>query len=444
MPAPRSAESGHASAPRRHGRRPWWIPHFLGSVPDIEPQLLTLLGLVSLALFFEQYDLSMLTSALKFIAADLGMAESDLGGYTSLMRLGALPAFIIIPFADRIGRRHLFLASVIGTSTATLLTALSQSAAQFVVCQVVVRTFLVTGLSVAFVIVTEEFPAVHRGWAIGMLGALGTCGNGLGAALFAAIHVLPYGWRALYLIGVVPLLLLPRFRRDVRETKRFQRHREHRAEMDDAAGALRWLQPLVELARRHPWRATAIGVVGILGPFGSMAVFQFIGYFTQTVHGWEPWRFSVMVLVGGGIGIIGNVVAGRLGDRFGRRIVGLVFMALFPVCVWIFYRGPGWSLPLSWTVLVFCATAGDVVMRALSTELFPTSHRSAAAGWLSLVNTVGAAAGLGVVGLGTRAPGDLARMISLLSLSMLVAGCLLFLLPETSRRELEAINPDEK
>lgn len=134
------------AAPRQRGRRPWWIPHFLGGVPDIEPRLQTLLGLVALALFFEQYDLSMLTSALKFIAADLDMAESDLGGYTSLMRLGALPAFIVIAFADRIGRRRLFLASLIGTSVATVLTALSQSAAQFVVYQVVMRTFMVTGL----------------------------------------------------------------------------------------------------------------------------------------------------------------------------------------------------------------------------------------------------------------------------------------------------------
>ncbi len=432
------------SAPARARRRPWWIPHFLGGVPDLEPRLLTVLGLVSLALFFEQYDLSMLTSALKFIATDLGMAESELGGYTSLIRLGSLPAFLIVPFADQIGRRRLFLVSVVGTSLGTLLTGFSQSAAQFVVCQVVVRIFLVTGLSVAFVIVTEEFPAAHRGWAIGILGALGACGHGLGAALFAAIHRLPYGWRALYVIGVVPLLLLPRFRREVRETRRFERHRDRRAAAGgDPAGLTGWLHPLVELARQHPLRALAIGLVGGLAPVGSMPVFQFIGYFTQTVHGWEPWRFSVMVLVGGGIGIIGNVVAGRLGDRFGRRVVGLSFMCLFPIFVWVFYRGPGWSLPFAWTLLVFCSTATEVVIRALSTELFPTSHRSAAAGWLSFVSTLGAAAGLVLVGLGTRAPGDLAQMISLLAFAVLIASVFLLLLPETSRRELEAISPED-
>jgi len=431
------------AAPAQRRRRPWWIPHVFGGVPDVEPRLLTVLGLVALALFFEQYDLSMLTAALKFIAADLQIPESELGGYTSVIRLGSLPALMVIPFADRFGRRRLFLLSVVGTSVATLLTAFSQTAWQFVICQVVTRTFLVAGLSVAYVIITEEYPAEHRGWAIGMLGALSACGNGLGAGLFAAIHALPYGWRALYVVGVVPLLLLPRFRREVRETERFERHRRRAGHGDAPITLLSWMQPLAELARTYPMRALAIGLVGGLAPVGSMAAFQFSGYFTQTVHGWEPWRFSAMVIFGGGIGIIGNVVAGRLGDRIGRRVVGLFFMTLYPVAVWVFYRGPGWSVPGAWVLLVFCATASEVIIRALSTELFPTSHRSAAAGWLSFVNTIGAATGLWLVGLGTREPGDLARMISLLSLAVAVAGLFLLALPETNRRELEAISADD-
>src|SRR5207245_805852 len=87
------------------------------------------------------------------------------------------------------------------------------------------RTFAILCGAVAVVIVSEEFPAQHRGWGIGMLSALGACGGGLGVALFAAVNVLPFGWRALYALGAVPLLFLPLFRREVRETGRFERHR---------------------------------------------------------------------------------------------------------------------------------------------------------------------------------------------------------------------------
>ena len=91
-------DSSRSFRPAREN--PWWIPPFLGGVPDVEPRLVRLLGLVSLALFFEQYDNSMLTSALKYIADDLGMAEDQLGWFLALVRLGAVPAFLIVPFAD--------------------------------------------------------------------------------------------------------------------------------------------------------------------------------------------------------------------------------------------------------------------------------------------------------------------------------------------------------
>jgi MFS family permease len=421
---------------------PWWIPPFLGRVPAIESRLLRLLGLVALALFFESYDISMLTSALKFIAEDLGMAETDLGGYLAAIRLGSLPALLVVPLTDRIGRRRVFLLAVIGAGLSTFLTAFTQSAAQFVAVQMVTRTFMVAGAAAAVVMVTEEFPAEHRGWGIGMLGALAACGHGLGAVLFAAIDVLPYGWRALYAIGIVPLAFVPRFRRDVPETNRFASHLE-RAGTKAGRGLGGWLRPLVSLARTHPSRALLLAVVAVLFAVGDSPVYQFTGYFTQTVHGWSPGQYSTMVIVGGAIGIVGNVVAGRLGDRVGRRAVGALFLALFPLSAWIVYRGPAWGVPLGWTLFVFCETAAAVVIRALSTELFPTSHRGTSAGWIASVQTLGWAGGLVLVGLGTRGPGDIARMTSLLSFAALLGGLVLFLLPETRRRELEAISPTD-
>jgi MFS family permease len=415
-------------------RAPWWVLPLFGRAPDLEPRLWTLLGLVALALFFEQYDQSMLTSALKFIAADLGMSEADLGVYLGAIRLGALPAFLIVPFADRLGRRRLFLGCVVGSSVGTFLTAFAGTAVAFVVLQMATRTFLLAGAAVAFVIITEEFPAAHRGWGIGILGALGACGHGLGAALFAAIDRLPHGWRDLYAVGLLPLFLLPVFRRGIAETARFARHA-------GVQGSTEWWRPLVALARTHPGRAGALALAGGLVAVGESAVFQFTGYFTQSVLGWTPGEFSTMVIVGGAVGIIGHVVAGRLGDRIGRRTVGLMAFGLFPAFAWLFYQGPrGWGVPAAWIAFVFCGSAGDIVVRSLSTELFPTSHRGTSAGWLSLVQTMAWAIGLGLLSLGVRGPGDLERVTALLSLAVLAGGGALLLLPETRRRELEAIS----
>jgi predicted MFS family arabinose efflux permease len=201
---------------------------------------------------------------------------------------------------------------------------------------------------------------------------------------------------------------------------------------------------LIRLARTHPLRALGIAVVGGLFSIGEVSVFQFSGYFALTHHGWTPAQFSLMFIFGGAVGIIGNVFAGRLGDSIGRRWVGFAVLVLFPLFAWTFYHGPSWSLPPAWIAFVFCNTASGVIIRALSTELFPTSHRGTAAAWLALVQTLGWAAGLAIVGAGTQAPGDIARMTGFTSLAVLAAGFALLFLPETRQRELEEISVGER
>jgi len=417
-------------------RNPWWIPPFLGGVPEVESRLIELLGLVSLALFFEQYDNSMLTAALKHIASDLQINESQLSGFLAIIRLGALPSLLLVQFADRIGRRRIFLISVIAFSSGTLLTGFAQTAQQFVVLQMFTRMFMIAGSAVAAVIIIEEFPAAHRGWAIGMIGALASCGQGMGAALFAAVDVLPYGWRFLYAVGVIPLLLVPKLRARVSETARFRQH--HAARGGTATGP--WYEPLQLLARAYPGRTLGVALVGGLFAVGEVSVLQLSGYFAMTVHGWTPGQYSLMFVGAGAVGIVGNVVAGRAGDRVGRRAVGVTVLTVFPLSAWAYYNGPSWLLPLAWAVLIFCITAASVVVRALSTELFPTSYRSASSAWVNFIMTLGWSLGLAIVSWGTNEPGDLARMVSAVASVSFAAAVALLFLPETYRQELEVIS----
>ncbi|MEO2168760.1 MAG: MFS transporter [bacterium] len=421
--------------------RPWWIPFFLGAVPDVGPHALMMLGTVGFAVFFEGYDLSLLTSALSFIAADLDMAEETLGGWTGLIRLGGLPAVLLLPFADRLGRRRVFLASLIGLSVATLLTALSPTVEAFVGLQMIARVSYVTFSATAVVIIAEEFPAEHRGWGLGIFGAMSALGYGASAILFSFVEVLPGGWRSLYLIGAAPLLFLPMFRRNIRETHRFEAGRDERVASGDAATGLHaWIQPIRNLATTYPRRMIGVTLACFLFASGELPAMQFVGYFVLEERGWEPWHFATMVILTGSIGLAGNVYAGRLGDRFGRRPIGLITMTLVPVGAICFFHARDALLPVFWIVLSLGTIASNLVLRALVTESFPTDQRSTAAGWMTLLGTLGAATGLWAVGLGRGAGIELTTIISLVSLVAIVAGLCLFLLPETSRRELEDIS----
>ena len=393
---------------------------------------------MGLGLFFENYDIGLVNAALPQIARGLGIDDGDTGFTVAAIRLGGVGAFLVLPFADRLGRRRVFLASLVGMSLGTFATALAQTSLQFALLGMATRVSLLTVSALALVILVEEFPAQRRGAAIGCLSVLGGLGFGVSAGLYAAVDILPFGWRALYAVGILPVLLLPLFRRGLVETRRFERDRDGRA--GRAAGGLgAWTAPLAALARTHPRRVIAMGGAGLLAAMGGIAAFQYTSFFVQSVHGWKPGHYTLLVFGGGLLGLLGNVVGGRGSDRFGRRRVGFACLSLAPLFIASFYLGPVGTLVLTWGLGVLCTSAGEVVIRALSAELFPTSHRGSATGWLILVQSLGWALGLLLVGLGPDGWAELAWTITAISLACAAAGVCLLFVPETNRRELEGI-----
>ncbi len=51
----------------------------------------------------------------------------------------------------------------------------------------------------------------------------------------------------------------------------------------------------------------------------------------QADHGWAPGQFTAMAMVAGMAGIIGHPFAGRFADRRGRRPVGFLLFAVYPL-----------------------------------------------------------------------------------------------------------------
>jgi MFS family permease len=351
------------------------------------------------------------------------------------VRLGAIPAFLILPLADRFGRRRLFLIALIGMSLATFCTGFAQTAMQYVAIQTVTRTFVVVSISTAVVIVAEELPAEHRGWGIGMLGAISSFGFGLGALLYAFVEVLPFGWRSLYIVGVLPVLMAPMLRRRVPETDRFERHR---VESERDAGPSAWGRPLLEMLRTYPARSLAVAAMALLAATGFNPAFGLLSDFVQTSHGWAPSSYSLMAVLAGAFGVIGNPAMGWAADHFGRRPVSLVAFGLFPVMAFAVYFGPGNGVPFFWAPLVFLLTGGNVLMRIVTTEIFPTSSRNTAMGWETLQETLGAAVGYALVGGLTVIDASIAPAVVVVSALTIFAAAVVWMLPETAGRELEA------
>jgi len=412
----------------------------LGRPPALTPHQWHLLGIVGAANLFDNYGVAILGLALPQIQAGLGIAEADVGSLTAIVRLGVIPAIIFTVLADHVGRRRLLLVCIVGFTLTTFFTAFTDMAAQFTALQFLSRVFIAAGEMLAVVVVAEEFDADIRGWGIGMLGALGTLGHGVAAIIFSTVNVLPFGWRALYALGIIPLLLLPWFRRSLAETRRFELHRDSRAQISGVRAAL---QPFRDLARMYPGRMIALCAALVPISFMLESAMVFASKSLQEVHGYSPGSVAVLFLTVGVLAPIGNVVAGRLADRFGRKRVMIVGMLVNSLSIALFYNTRGVWVPPVWGLMLLTLTMVLILFAALGSELFPTSYRSTASGVRAVVATLGASLGLWVEGLLYPVAGSHATAITWMLVATPIAPLVIaFFLPETANQELEDIAPE--
>ncbi len=289
MDAPAEPRTVDVAASEDRTYCPAWLrgAPFLGRPPALTRRQWRVLGLVAAASFFDQYDLFLFSLALKQIQAALLIPEEQLGYLGSLVRFGALPAFLVALVADRIGRRRVLLGTIIAYTVLTGATAFAPNAETFVAFQFFARTFAVAELLLAVVVIAEEFDPEVRGWGIGALGAIQACGAGLAALLFALFGSIEGAWRGLYLFGLVPLVLLAWWRRTLPETAHFEARRH---EMGDDYSVRAMLRPLRDLVRMYPGRFAAMAaVVFLLAVAGSAGGF-FSAKYLQEAHGWSLAR----------------------------------------------------------------------------------------------------------------------------------------------------------
>ncbi len=421
--------SAGAAGDSRQNRSLW-----MRYLPPLSPRQWRIFGIVSTAGFFENYDRALLSLAVDQIQRGLRVANRDLGVMLSIIRLGYLLALPIASLADRFGRRRLLLYSILFYTAATGASAVAPGVRTFVAFQFIARAFAAAELAVALVILAEEVEAGVRGYSIGLLGALAISGYGLAAAVFALINVIPFGWRGLYALALIPLAVIVPIRRHLPETHRFDQMREH-------AGAARFLTPIAELIRNHPRRLVTLLIVSFLYYLGSTPAAFLAFKYLQEVHHWSPAMVSSLVIPGGALGILGNVFAGRLSDSLGRRTMAAGFTLTAPLLMLLFLHTGGAVMVAAWITQLFCDTASTTLLNTYGAELFPTAQRSTATSTVIVAQTLGAALGLWMESLLFAATGSHWTAVSILTIAWIIApvGVLLWF-PETAGIELEALS----
>jgi putative MFS transporter len=376
----------------------------------VTPYLGFLFLLLSTATLFDGFDAAMISFAAPDVRATLGIELSDWGMISGITRMGVMASFIFLFFADRVGRRRVMMLTVVGFTLANGATALATNQVQFTLLQLLARLFLTAEYSLAIIMIGEEFPTRLRGRSIAILTSLATVGVMAMAkiqpyVLLAPgaegnwIHDLGHGmvslaqttfglgvdgasWRALYALGLLPLVLVLVLRLAMRETRRFDAERARKA-----AGPKRTWRDLVREAA-IPWRPEyrrRSAIVALLWNSvfivtGPSTVFWVI--FAREQLKLSTHQVGDIVFWGYGGGVAGHFVGGWLIDRIGRKYTCAGFYVLAAVSIFLLYHVPSVAGQYVWMILtVFCFAAANTSTHVYASELFPTEIRATGYGW---------------------------------------------------------------
>lgn len=372
------------------------------------------------------YTMAVLGFALPQIQRGLAIPDGAVGGLLAVVRLGTLLSVALAVSADRRGRRRLLLVAVAGCALANLATACAPTGATLACLQLVARCFLSAQMLLAGVVVSEELAADQRGRALGILTAVGGLGGAVALLAFALVDRLPFGWRSLFVIGAFGALGLPWLARSLSETARFAAQAGH----DGSPGT-----PLADIVRRH--RRRLLATAGVVAPVALILepASMLVSKHLQDDLAWSPARVGLLIGICGIATPLGNVVLGAVSDRLGRRPVTIATSVLLSVAAATFYGGDTLPAVAAGLGLLFLSIGGIMVLHtALVNELFATSLRSTASGLREAIATVGASAGLWLLGHGAS--------VGWLLLATPISPIVLLLLPETAGRELEETADD--
>ncbi|BDH63444.1 MFS transporter [Lysinibacillus sp. PLM2] len=168
-----------------------------------------LLGVAGVGWMFDAMDVGILSFVIAALAADWGLNSSQMGWIGSINSIGmAVGALVFGVFADKVGRKTIFIWTLVIFSVASGLSALTTTFVTFMILRFFVGMGLGGELPVASTLVSESVEAKERGRVVVLLESFWAAGWLIAAVI--SYFVIPAdfwpieGWRVALLITAIP------------------------------------------------------------------------------------------------------------------------------------------------------------------------------------------------------------------------------------------------
>lgn len=388
--------------PRSHSEASSDLGTFLDDLP-MNRRHWTVFFVCSIAFMFDSLDFQVLGLIAPLLSREWGLQPQTLGVLFSATAFGMLAGtYAFGTLSDRIGRRAAFQLTVAIFAIASGACAFAQDATQLAILRFLTGLGIGGFVPVDTAVMSEYMPAKRRGRMMGLWAIFFPVG-GLVAAWLASLIIPSLGWRAMFLIGVVPAVMVLVVRFVIPETPRFLLAR---GRLNEARESIRW----IAMGAIPPSLSGSIPRSPEQGKpnFSVMELFA-PQYRRRTLLAWGIWFFwsfsyfgiilwlptllikykgippaQVFAFIVGFMvsGIAGRVVVAMIVDQMGRKPV-LVACGIFAGVFMLLF---GQQTTLTGLMIFGYATAffhdgGLGAIAPYTPELYPTRARATGVGW---------------------------------------------------------------
>jgi MFS family permease len=396
----------------------------------------------------DAFDAMLYSLVLALLMRDLGMSKTIAGSLGTLTLLASGIGGVLFGFlADRIGRKHALMASILTYSVCSFASGLASSIAMLAVARFVLGLGMGGEWNTGATLVAESWPTELRAKAISIVQSSWALGFAA-AALLAGPVARFYGWRAVFFVGILPAVITLWIQRSVPESEMW-RERQEPARREDRAAGGRDVTSYVSMNFSVIFRAPYVKPTLALLLFNFFGMFAWWGLFT-----WLPPYLSLPTEQGGrGFGVLGMTTLmvvlnlcgmfpgyasfGWVADHLGRRRAFLVYTLVAAVLIPFYAAARSQAvLLILGTVVAFFGTGIFSGSGIMGSEIFPTAVRARALGFTyNGARTLSSIAPL-VIGRVGQSKG-LSWAFYLCAVGYLLAALMTTQLPETKGKKLE-------
>jgi MFS transporter, AAHS family, benzoate transport protein len=377
-----------------------------------------ILGWCILIMILDGYDLAIVGISLPSIMKAMHVTPVQAGIIASSSLFGMMAGSILLgSVADRIGRRPAIVLCVLLFSAFSAAAGAASSAVVFCAMRFLAGLGLGGVAPTCAAQMTEYSPRRIRSMLVSLMFA-GYSGGGVLAALLGKSMIENYGWRSLYFLAAVPILLIPVIWRTLPESISFLLAWGKDAEIQKI---VRRLIPdyVPEPGDTSVMQKEEVGSKNLLSAlFKDGLAFSTLMFWVTCitnlfmVYGLSSWLTKLMASAGYSLGsaltfvlamnvgaVVGAIGGGWLADRFNiqRVLVSMYLLAAVSIAL-LGYKAPAALLYGFVTVAGACTIGTQIVVYAYAGPFYPTSVRSTGVGWAAGIGRLGAVFGPILIG----------------------------------------------